>query len=153
MSEEENFNELKEVITGLAEHAAAERRKEQPYQDLFKASEQGLSGLLSEANHQMTHIALGLADVIQKKFGIKRMSDKLWKLIKAHPIQLLFKNMPGFDGLVIYPPHSFHGYERAFVLSNQAEFEQMQEDCSLFLEDDQGMFEAKDAAHRHSFNV
>lgn len=86
---EESFHEaLTAVCTSLAERADAERRKEQPWAELWDASEGGLRSLLSEAEHQMMGPVLNLCDIIKKRFGIKRISGRLYDLLKALPFAM-----------------------------------------------------------------
>lgn len=85
----ESFHEaLDAVCTSLAERADAERRKEKPWAELWEASEGGLRSLLSEAEHQMMGPVLNLCDIIKKRFGIKKVSGKLYDLLKALPLAM-----------------------------------------------------------------
>jgi hypothetical protein len=79
---------LSDVIGGIVKRAEAERQKSAPWKDLYTASEDGLYPLLSEANHQTSSIILGLSDIIQEKFGLKRTSHKLYDLLKALPFAM-----------------------------------------------------------------
>ena len=83
---EEDFHEaLTSVITSIADRADAEMRKEKPFAELWEASEGGLRSLLSEAEHQMMGPVFGLCDIIKQRFGIKKISGKLYDLLKALP--------------------------------------------------------------------
>ena len=86
---EESFHEaLTAVCTSLAERADAERRKEKPWAELWDASEGGLRSLLSEAQHQMSGPVHSVCDIIKQRFGIKRISGKLYDLLKALPFAM-----------------------------------------------------------------
>lgn len=86
---EGDFNAvLGEVITGLVARFEEDRQKSDPWKELFAASEGGLRGLLSEAQHKTNSIILDLSSVIQKKFGLKRTSRKLYDLLKALPFAM-----------------------------------------------------------------
>jgi hypothetical protein len=88
ISEAEFGQALGEVITGLAARFDEQRRQSDPWKELFAASEGGLRGLLSEAQHKTNSIILDLSSVIQEKFGLKRTSRKLYDLLKALPFAM-----------------------------------------------------------------
>jgi hypothetical protein len=94
MSEEtsitkESFHEaLTAVVTSIADRADAEMQKEKPWAELWEASEGGLRSLLSEADHQMKGPVFALCDIIKKRFGIKKISGKLYDLFKALPFAM-----------------------------------------------------------------
>lgn len=79
---------LREVMVGLFGRAEVERRATEPWKDLFKASEDGLESLLSAAASQANIVIMSLADVIKTKFGIARVSPKLYGLLKALPFAM-----------------------------------------------------------------
>lgn len=79
---------LDDVCSSILKRADEERQQTQPWKDLFKASEEGLRGLLSESERQMTSIVLNTSKMITAKFGI-RCSNKLFRLIQALPYAML----------------------------------------------------------------
>jgi len=83
-AQKEFGNSLETVFSALAKRFEEESSQTEPWKNLFKASDQGLKGILSEADMQMMRVVLNTTDVIKKKFGI-RMSNKLYNLIKALP--------------------------------------------------------------------
>jgi len=83
-AQEEFGNALESVFNGILKRSHEEREQTEPWKNLFTASEQGLRGILSEANSQMVRVTIDTTDIIQKKFGI-RCSNKLHGLIKALP--------------------------------------------------------------------
>lgn len=76
-------NALKDVIGNILDRAEQERKASEPYKDLFKASENGLRGILSNASNQIDNIVLTTLTVIQEKFELPRVSDKLFRLIQV----------------------------------------------------------------------
>lgn len=78
---------LKSVCDNILKIADEERKKSEPWKQLFSKSEQGLSSILSKAEDQMMEIALNVATLISEKFNI-RCSDKLFDLIRAMPFAL-----------------------------------------------------------------
>lgn len=79
---------LEEVCNGILQRADAKRRETDAWKNLWAASEHDLRSLLSEADHQTGSIILALADVVQKRFGLKHLSDKLYNLLKALPFAM-----------------------------------------------------------------
>lgn len=88
ISDTEFGKALDQVLTGLVERSRAEAQKTEPWKQLFTASEQGLQGLLSEASHQCNSVILNLSDLIKQKFGLARISPRLYDLLKALPFAM-----------------------------------------------------------------
>lgn len=87
--EKEDFNTaLTSVLDNIIERSREERKKSQPWEGLFSASENGLRALLTKADLDMTRIALSTCDIIRERFEINSISDKLWDLIKAIPFAM-----------------------------------------------------------------
>jgi hypothetical protein len=85
---EEFGKALEDVIGGILARADVERRGTQAWKDLWGASEQGLQSLLSEADHQTSSTIITLGRVIEQRFGLKHLSDKLYNLLKALPFAM-----------------------------------------------------------------
>lgn len=81
-------NALKDVFSFILKRAEDERKQTEPWKQLFVASEHGLAGILDNAEHQMMAPVLSLCDIIQEKFGIPRISDKLFQLLQALPFAM-----------------------------------------------------------------
>lgn len=79
---------LEEVCCGILQRAEHDRRQTDSWKNLWAASEHDLKGLLSEASDQTGSIILNLCSVIQERFGIKHLSDKLYNLLKALPFAM-----------------------------------------------------------------
>jgi hypothetical protein len=86
-AQEQFGNALDDVFSHILQRADEERKKSEPWNKLFAASEEGLKGILSESHDQMRSIALSTIKVIQQKFGI-RCSNKLFHLIYALPFAM-----------------------------------------------------------------
>lgn len=80
-----NKETLKKVMLSLFEHATEERKKSEPYAEMFKASEHGLRGLLDKANDKMTSIVLDVVQVIEDRTG-KSVDNDLYYLLLGLPL-------------------------------------------------------------------
>lgn len=76
--------EIASVINKLADRISAERKSEQPYEDMFKASEGGIRPLLSKANMEITRVLLSCFDVIKERFEVND-ANQLWSDLKLLP--------------------------------------------------------------------
>lgn len=87
--EKEDFNAaLASVLDGIVARSKEERKSSEPWANLWNASENGLRGLLSQADLEMMRIALNTCDIIKEKFEINQISDELFDLIKALPFAM-----------------------------------------------------------------
>jgi hypothetical protein len=88
MNEPDFETALDSVVSNLLAQAAIDNRASPAWKDLWTASEQGLSSLLSEAESQTKSILIKVCDVIKDRFGIPSVSPRLFKLIKALPFAM-----------------------------------------------------------------
>ncbi len=73
--EKEDFNAaLESVLDGIVARSKEERKNSEPWANLWNASENGLRGLLSQADLEMMRIALNTCDIIKEKFVINQIS-------------------------------------------------------------------------------
>ena len=82
-AEEAFGNALQSVCDGILSRADEERKKTEPWKQLFAASEGGLRGILSDSSRQMMTIALNTHAMIKEKFHLDHSSPKLFNLVKA----------------------------------------------------------------------
>lgn len=76
---------FEKVITDLLAKASEERKKTEPYKDMFEASQHGLRGLLDDANSKMERIILDVAEVIEERTGAN-ISKEMWVLLRCLPL-------------------------------------------------------------------
>lgn len=86
----EDFNkELEGLFAAMMKRADEERKKSQPWKDLWAASEKGLQALLSDASEKMSDIVDDTIAVIRERFGAQFTPDKpstaIYNLIRAIP--------------------------------------------------------------------
>lgn len=58
---------LESVLTSLSESIKSERRKSEPWAEMFEASRGGLRGALSEANNKIERVLLDLFDAVKER--------------------------------------------------------------------------------------
>lgn len=84
----EDFDKsLTQILTSLSNRANEGRRGTDSWKFMFEKSEQGLRGLLSEAQRQSMTIILNLTKVIEERYQIV-CSAKLYDLCKALPFAM-----------------------------------------------------------------
>lgn len=82
MSEFEDV--LKKTLERLAKSAEDERRKSNPYKDLFSKSDT-CESLLREVEFKMTGIVLDACQVLKDKFGFKEIPQPVFDILQMLP--------------------------------------------------------------------
>jgi hypothetical protein len=73
---------LKAVMTSLCQLAEEERRKTEPYKDMFEASEYGIRGVLNKLNDDVERLVLTAYQVIEDRTG-KKLDDDFYLFLKG----------------------------------------------------------------------
>jgi len=77
-------NVLGEMLTALADSFQAERQKEQPYKELFKAGS-SFTRILRELDTQMSGHVLDACDIIKERLGVE-VNRSQYNLLLALPL-------------------------------------------------------------------
>ena len=113
MSEKPEASELKKMITSMADAFSAERKKEEPYKELFKSGST-YTGLLSELEFKMTGHVLDACDVLSERHYIKMNKAQL-RFLMALPflVEMAEENAQVNEGRACSVDKAF------FILSEQ----------------------------------
>ncbi len=99
----EDEAEIKEsignVLQALVARATEERRKSEPYKEMFEASEHGLRGAIDKASNEMMRVVLNLCEVIKERTG-KEVNNDLFFMLSGLPLfsQLIRKHIVDTEG-------------------------------------------------------
>lgn len=72
------------MINSLSESFAVERKKKEPYKELFKSGST-YSGLLMNLEHQMLTHVLDACEIIEQRHGVK-VNDEQYKMLLSLPL-------------------------------------------------------------------
>jgi len=75
---------LKRTLNRLSEHAENERRKSEPYKDLFSKSDD-CESLLRQVEFKMTGIVLDACQVLKDKFGFRDIPHPVFDVLQMLP--------------------------------------------------------------------
>lgn len=76
---------LKSLITSLIETATEERKKSEPYKNLFKLSkDDSIQNVLRQADDAMTDIALDLATLLEEEYN-KKCTNFKFAILQSLP--------------------------------------------------------------------
>jgi hypothetical protein len=91
-------NAMREMLQSIADTFAAERKKEEPYKELFKAGS-SLTGLLRELETQMMGPVLDACEVMKERLGTTVNTEQFYVLL-ALPllIKIATKNAEQHEG-------------------------------------------------------
>lgn len=79
-----NVNILGDMLTAIADSFQAERQKEKPYEELFKAGS-SFTGIFRELDSQMGVHVLDACDIIQKRLGVE-VNKAQYNMLLALPL-------------------------------------------------------------------
>jgi hypothetical protein len=80
-----NEEQIKTVIDSLFSRIQEERKQSEPYKDLFKASKNGIRGVLDKANDDIMNILMNVHAVLEEKGFDKSKSNELWNTLHLLP--------------------------------------------------------------------
>jgi hypothetical protein len=117
VSEDDFLQGLQQIVDHLSRQADNQRKQSEPWKDLWQASEKGLYATLRKAGDQMLSIGLTASDVIKERFGIPKLSEKMWWLILAMPYATkgLRNYIQKQEGPSCCVDKTWHLYEQAMV--------------------------------------